>query len=534
MRRTLVPDATEVALECLKVAGPGQLSMLLRAVRSASACPGCGTFSARVHSRYLRKLSDLPWEGLPVRVQLRTRRFFCVRPECSQTIFAERLPSTVMHYGRRTCRLSQAYSVLAMALGGEAGARLAIALGMKTSGDSLLRHLRRSAHSLATHSPRVLGIDDWAWRKGHRYGTILCDLERGRVVDLLPNRDAESVQSWLRSHPGAEVISRDRASAYAEAARKAAPKAVQVADRWHLMRNLSEAMLQVLQPRHGLLAQAAKACTEQEINLVTCSPSLEQINARNMRGAKQREVTRGRRLARYETVLDLVRKGVSQAEISRTLGVDRRTIRRWNRGGAFPERKTRQRKHCVDRYATYLDQRWQEGCHNATELWREIREQGFRRGARLVRQWARNRYGPRTRLEKQAVTMPVAILRASPRSTAWWLLSQPAEARAYLEQLCQRSPEIASCAAAAREFMRMVRERDCAAWPRWLETAKTTLLSRFATHLARDQDAVIAALTLPWSNGPVEGQVHRLKLIKRSMYGRANFDLLRLRVLQSA
>jgi hypothetical protein len=168
MRRTLVPDATEVALECLKVAGPGQLLMLLRSVRSGSACPGCGTFSSRVHSRYLRKLSDLPWEGLPVRVQLRTRRFFCVRPECSQTIFTERLPSTVMRYGRRTCRLSHAYSVLAMALGGQAGARLAIELGIRTSGDSLLRQLRRNARLLATTSPRVLGIDDWAWRKGRR------------------------------------------------------------------------------------------------------------------------------------------------------------------------------------------------------------------------------------------------------------------------------------------------------------------------------------------------------------------------------
>ncbi len=254
-----MPDATEVALECLKVAGPGQLLMLLRAVRPDSACPGCGTFSDRVHSRYQRKLSDLPWEGLPVRVQLRTRRFFCVRPECSQTIFAERFPSTVMRYGRRTCRLSRAYSVLAMALGGQAGARLAIELGIKTSGDSLLRQLRRSARSLATTSPRVLGVDDWAWRKGRRYGTILCDLERGKVVDLLPDRSAESTEQWLRTHPGAEIISRDRASLYAEAATRAAPHAVQVADRWHLLHNMSEALVSALVPHHRLLAELAQA-----------------------------------------------------------------------------------------------------------------------------------------------------------------------------------------------------------------------------------------------------------------------------------
>jgi DNA-binding transcriptional regulator YiaG len=369
MSRTLAPDASEVTLECLKVAGPGQLLMLLRAVRSDSACPDCGTFSGRVHSRYLRKLSDLAWEGLPVRVQLRPRRFFCVRPECSRTIFAERLASTVARYGRRTCRLSRAYSVLAMALGGEAGARLASDLGIRTSGDSLLGQLRRNARSLSATSARVPGIDDWAWRKGHRYGTILCDLERGAVVDLLPDRDWESVQNWLRAHPGAELISRDRASAYAEAARKAAPKAVQVADRWHRLWNLSEALLQVLQPRHGLLTQAAKACAEPTIAPVTCANSLKQIDATEKRGAKMREASRGRRLTRCEAVMDQVRKGVSQAKISRTLGVDRRTIRRWSRGGAFPERKTRQRGHCVDRWKLQ-----RQRCSRASpRIWRATR-----------------------------------------------------------------------------------------------------------------------------------------------------------------
>lgn len=526
----LLPDTGEVSLEYLKGSAPGRIVMVLRTKRIAAICPRCGTASRRVHSHYLRRLADLPWEGISVCIELRTRRFFCVRSECSQRIFGERLPATAPRYERRTSRLSQAFGILGMALGGRAGARLAKELGLGTSRDSLLRQLRRKGPPVSPEaSPRVLGIDDWAWRKGHRYGTIVCDLERGKVVDLLPDRDSETVQRWLEAHPGAEVISRDRASAYAEAARKAAPGAVQVADRWHLLHNLSEALQQALAPKHALLTQAARAVTLQTVDPELVERKLE--DARSPAIKQQSEARRGRRLARYEAVMELVSKGISQAEIARTLAIDRRTIRRWSRAGAFPERKTGQRNHALDRYANYLERRWQEGCRNATQLWRELREQGFRRGGRLVRQWIRQHYGSRSRPGVQKIKAPTPLLSASPRTTAWWLLTQPVEARDYLDQLCQRSPEIAYCAEVAREFVRMIRERDAAAWPRWLKAAKSSLLARFATHLARDGDAVLAALTLPWSNGPVEGQVHRLKLIKRQMYGRANFDLLRLRVL---
>jgi transposase len=330
------------------------------------------------------------------------------------------------------------------------------------------------------------------------------------------------------------VISRDRASAYAEAARMAAPKAVQVADRWHLLRNLSEALQQVLQPKHALLTQAARSVSAQPAETETSRVRSSESGAPATRVKQMREATRSRRLARYEAVMELMNRGISQAEVSRSLGIGRRTIRRWCRAGAFPERKTRKRKHCLDRYSSYPDGRWQEGCHNAAQLWRELHAQGFRRSSGIVRHWARERYGPRAHVCIRPTNTAIFVLRASSRSTAWWLLKQPEEMRAYLEELCRRSPEIASCGAVAREFMRMIRERDFAAWPGWLEAAKSTLLARFAVHLARDQNAILAALRLPWSNGTVEGHVHRLKLIKRQMYGRAKFDLLRLRVLQTA
>src|SRR5271170_2375260 len=263
-RRTLVPDAGEVALDQLMVENNTRLVMVLRATGEASHCPGCRQESRRIHSRYSRRLSDLPWEGIAVRIELRVRRFFCDSEDCGQQIFTERLPKTVQRYSRRTCRLSASLQQITSALGGSAGSRLAKQLGILASGSTLLRQLRRKQIKPSAQGPRVLGIDDWAWRKGHRYGTILCDLESRRVVDLLPDRESETVATWLRTHPGVEVVSRDRASAYAEAVRKAAPQAVQVADRWHLLRNLSEALTSTLQPHHRILTQTTHAISALE------------------------------------------------------------------------------------------------------------------------------------------------------------------------------------------------------------------------------------------------------------------------------
>lgn len=352
--RTLLPDAGEVVLDQLMVEANCRLVMVLRAAGEAGCCPGCRTESRRIHSRYKRRLRDLPWEGIPVHIELRVRRFFCRTENCGHQIFTERLPSTVRRYARRTCRLSSSLEQITQALGGSAGSRLAQQLGILASGSTLLRQLRRKVIVPSARSPRVLGIDDWAWRKGHRYGTILCDLERGKVVDLLPDRSAESTAEWLRSHPGTEIISRDRASLYAQAATTAAPQAVQVADRWHLLHNLTEAFIGALVPHHRLLSDTARALAIKPEASSGLSPAkADKPTPRNQ--AKQR-LNREHRVARYEAVMEQVRKGVTQHEIARSCGVGIRTIRRWVRAQVFPERRTGERRSKVDRHSQAQNQ----------------------------------------------------------------------------------------------------------------------------------------------------------------------------------
>ncbi len=528
---TLLPDVGEVVLDQLKVQGRDRLVMVLRPAATGSVCPMCRRTCHRIHSWYSRRLRDLPWEGIPVRIELRVRRFFCDSRDCGQRIFTERLPQTALRYARRTSRLSIALEQITLALGGSAGSRLAAQLGILTSGSTLLRQLRRRPVVDPSQAPRVLGIDDWAWRKGRRYGTILCDLERGKVIDLLPERSAESTEQWLRTHPGTEIISRDRASLYAEAATKAVPRVVQVADRWHLLHNLSETLVDVLRPHHRLLTEAARTVAKK----ATEAP-VQQATARvttPSRAYQMQEQNRERRLARYQAVMELVRQGVSQREITRQCEMSRKTVRGWIRTQDFPERKQGNHSSTVDPYRDYLEMRRQQGCSNGAQLWRELRARGFTGRPRTLRDWLRKHNGSRESPGEQKPSVPV-LPRTSPRQIAWLLLKEPEDARPFLEELYRQSMEIAAGASAAREFCRIVRERDAAAWPLWRQAAASGPLAGFAKHLCRDEAAFLAALQQPWSNGPVEGHIHRLKLIKRSMYGRAKFDLLRLRVVNAA
>ena len=231
------------------------LAFELRTKGTGAACPLCDRSSTRVHSSYSRKIADLPRHGTPVVLRLRARKFFCNEPSCERKIFCERLPEVAAH-ARKTNRLERALLAIVLELGGRAGARLAEELGLVVGRDSLLSRAKRAAPR-DEGKVRVLGVDDFAFRKGHSYGTILVDLERHKVVDLLPERSQESLLVWLKEHPEIEVATRDRSHIYREGLAKGAPEAIQVTDRWHLLHNLASVLEEALLQKRPVLRKAA-------------------------------------------------------------------------------------------------------------------------------------------------------------------------------------------------------------------------------------------------------------------------------------
>lgn len=263
----------------------------------------------------MRRVADLPWQGRVVEIRLHARRFRCADPQCRQRIFTERLPGTVQPKARRTARLGESQLVIGFAVGGEPGSRLSRKLAMPISCDTLLRMIRATGFE-PPDAPRVVGIDDWAWRKGQRYGTIICDLERNRVLDLLPDRNANTVPSWLKRHPGIEVIARDRAGVYAEGARRGAPDATQVADRWHLLQNLGEALRLALSRHRKAVSAVGKAMMAEMSGDDDANPEPSVETSPKLDGLRRSR--RNQRSELYAEVLDL-----------RTTGMSVRTVERW-------------------------------------------------------------------------------------------------------------------------------------------------------------------------------------------------------------
>jgi transposase len=500
--------------------------------RATASCPLCGDRSRRVHSRYVRTLADLPWMGVAVSIKLLVRRFRCCNDGCRRTLFAERLPDVAAVYARRTNRLTAIIELLGFVLGGEPGARAARKLSVATSPDTLIRAVRRAARPQHP-TPHVLGVDDWAKRRGQRYGTILVDLERRCPIDLLPDRETATLVEWLREHPGIDVVTRDRARAYADAINQGAPEALQVADRWHLIKNMGEAVERVLERHRKTLKEAGAAIAPNEPE--PAEPCPARVSSR----VAAAEAKRQQRRERFEEARRLYSEGWSQRAIARKIGSNRRTVRRFLRVDSFPERARVARRRKVDRYAEYLRRRWDEGCHNATQLHQELKEQGFKGCATMVRSavagWRARGVTTRSMPTRRGGSSPHG---PSPRQAMWLVTRDEEEVqdderplRAKILELC---PAARAASDLGRQFIAMVRGRRLEELQPWLLKAKASGLAElasFAKGIEQDRAAVAAALSSVWSNGQVEGQVHRLKLIKRQMYGRGNFDLLRARVL---
>jgi transposase len=536
---TLLADPTAIRLEYF-VSEPKTVTVVIKTIQAQPCCPKCNHPSSSLHSNYQRSPADLPWHGVAIKLQLHSRKFRCHNQLCPQKIFCERLPKVVSPYARKTVRLNQALTLLAFALGGQAGARTACQLNLQISGDSLLRRIRSfPLPSLST--PSVMGVDDFAFRRGHRYGTILVDLQQRKVIDLLPDREASTLATWLQSHCGVQIVTRDRSGAYAEGIRSGAPEAVQIADRWHLLKNLRETLERALQNRQSSLQAAAEVIKQQQrcTNAVIDTGATTMLSSRN---GKQSQQSRKRRLRRYSKVQRLKEGGLSIRGIARTLKMSRMTVYRYLDSEGFPERApAKKRRSQLDSYIPYLHRRWAEGCHNAGQLWREISAQGYGGKEAMVRRYARQL---RIRLQefpenaKAQKTIAVGFQAPSAKQAAWWLLKEDKELeeeeKQFVAELLSQYPEIKEIKEQAESFWEMVKEREEGKFVEWLQSAKegsSKEIKGFAEGLSRDQEAVEGALGYSWSNGQTEGQVNRLKFIKRQMYGRAKFDLLRARVL---
>lgn len=470
-------------------------------MRRSVLCPDCDAVSARVHSRYERTPRDLPWSQWQAQLVVHARRFFCDNDERRRRIFAERFPGVLEHYARQTERLQRSLLELAYSTSAEMAARVGKMLGYVTSGDTLIRRQRQDRMTIPV--PRILGVDDFALRRGQTYATILIDLERRQPVDIIDGRHAEPLADWLRSHPQVDVIARDRSHEYALAGRTASPDALQVADRFHLAQNVNESLLKLLRSQRWIDTPGS-----------------------TYSGEKAKPTPRMRAL--WEDIQRRKNTGQSYSAIARELGINRQTVRKYldaERPPVFGPRRPQATK--LMPYLPYLRRRWLEGCHNARTLYKELVRQGYdgpeRKVRSVVQPW------------RSAMSYP--IQRRAP-NLRWTLLrpySQLTQTdRLWLDQMLQINPDLGRGHYLKESFQRIFSERDAEALDVWIDEASESGIPAFkatARSIMHDYDAVQAALLTPWSTGQCEGQICRVKLIKRQGYGRAKLDLLRQRVL---
>jgi transposase len=485
----------------------------VRASTNFGLCPSCGTVSKRVHSRYWRRATDLPLSGRIVQLVVIARRFRCDAVLCWRQIFTERFSEDVLApSARRTTRLDCIVHHLGLALGGRPAAIFAKRLMLPVSNDTLLRVVRR--RSRAPSDPlKVVGIDDWAWRRNHRYASIVCNLEKRRIVTLLPDREPATAQAWFAAHPTIGIVARDRGGGYGEAAAKALPHAVQVADRWHLMENASRAFLDAVRKSMRQVRSVIGATTI-DPKLLTAAERIQ------YEGFLRREETNA-------AILALSKSGIPIKQIVRQTGHSRKLVRQVIRG----ERNDifRTRESSLDVHLPWLDDQWAAGCRNGAELWRRLTAHGFRGSLRVVGEWATRRRRAEKADAETLQRIPSARTIARFMTIGRDTLSK-AETVA-VAAIEAGVPALVEAREIIAEFHTIIRRKVVAGLTPWIERARASLVASFASGVTKDEAAVRAAITLPWSNGQTEGQITRLKLVRRQMYGRGNIDLLQARLI---
>jgi transposase len=515
----LLPTGAGLVVEHVQLCGQ-EVHLFVRASTLGAFCSACGVWSEAFHSSYGRSIADLPIADRRLVVHLQVRRFRCHESTCRRKTFVEQVPTLVERYARRTRRLRSDLEFIGLALGGRPGSRLCRRQKKSTSRMTLLR-LVRALPEPPIETARELGVDEFAFRRGRRYGTILVDAASHHVLDLLEDPSADALVEWLSNHPSVNVLCRDRDGVYASAASRGAPGAMQVADRWHIVHNLADALermaVRVLARLHKQRAVEELSERKPPPPEVVVAPT--RIQARNER--------------RHAEIQALRSKGMNITAIAEELRLNRTTVRRFVSvsSAADLRRPTGQGPRGLDRFTPYLVRRWQEGCNVAAFLHAEIKALGYHGSKRTVRRF----------VESWRKTKPPPAVRRilpGPQTLCWLILRRRSELddaeRVLLTDLCRRSSELAISRRLAQQFMVLVRDRRGNQLESWLAEVQSTgppELRGFSRNLNRDWQAVHTGFTVHWSSVPVEGNINRLKLIKRQMYGRGGFDLLRKRVL---
>lgn len=480
-------------------------------------------------------------------IELAVRRFKCLNERCPAVTFAEQIDGLTTPHAWYTPLLRAVLTAIALCLAGRPGARLAAALRIRVAKDKLLE-LLRSVPEPPPAGVRILGVDDFALRKGDSYATILVDLEARRPIDVLPGRDAEPLAAWLRGHPEVEMICRDRAGAYVEGARTRTPQAQQVADAWHLWRNLAEAVEKTVGAHHQCIrntfatptvaseSSAAATVTEPAAKE---EPFIPPDSTLDVFGRPRRLVART--TERYTAVQQLLAEGNSLAAIGRQLRLDHSTVRRFARAGSLDVLlvKATNSTSILDEYKPYLHQRWREGCYDIPQLHRELRERGFTGDIQCVRRYFRPFKKPHSPKPRNPHAPPPELRPTpKPQRVVRWIMTHPGRLTeadaAELKEIRTACPHLDAAAQHVREFARMMRDLRGGELPAWMDRVLADdlpALHSLVNGLRRDMDAVLAALTTPWNSGQVEGHVTRVKLLKRMGFGRASFALLRRRIL---
>ena len=526
-----------------------RLTISVSSTQTTVQCPLCGGLTHRIHSHYQRTLADLPCVQFSLTLLVLVAKFFCLNSDCRRRIFTERFPDVAAPWARKTARLVQRLQTIGLALGGAAGARLGTRLGYPSCGSTLLNQLQQLPLP-QFEVPKILGVDDFAFRKGHHYGTILVDLDHHQPIALLPDRKAETLADWLQEHPGIEILSRDRSKTYRRGMNDGAPQALQVADRFHLVQNLSETLEDALS---GYSAEFKAIEQAQRQSLAASAPDTVVAVPKPTASAKvqqQTQVAHQRRIQQQKRIKTLHGQGWPQTAIAQELGVSSRTVQRFLNRPDFPDTPPRRKsfgKGILDLYKPQLLDWWNSGIRQPHRLMVLLQQQGFTGSLRTLQRYLsglREAQGlPPVRI-KPVNPLPKVIDPQTPpftpRQAAYLLVLKPEnrepEETELLQRLAQQHPDLAVVINLANEFLYLLRQHQPEALDDWLKKAMTSVLKpfqSFAAGLFEDYAAVKASLATEVSNGPVEGFNNRLKMLKRQMYGRAGLELLTKRFIMA-